>query len=163
MTCKFFLCQFTPSIASLGPRTCKFLRDLFCSGPTVLTVTRIFQDNWINTMAADALAPCITMPWAAMELTEGSTGQHIPWGRISYTFAISVFKSARKCYRQASSIKHTKSQQGVSCLVLLLSLPNPLKAGVKPRMKMKLEQRRTAMLQLHLSDQDYCSLRCHLY
>ena len=40
-----------------------------------------------------------------------------------------------------------------SCLVLQLSLPDPLKPGVKSRMKMELEQRRQAMLQLHKSDQ----------
>ena len=36
---------------------------------------------------------------------------------------------------------------------LLLSLPNPLKPGVKLRTKMQVEQRRQAMPQLHLSDQ----------
>ena len=51
-----------------------------------------------------------------------------------------------------------------SRLVLQLSLPNQLKPGVKSRMKMYLEQRRQAMLQLHLSDQHmYCLLRCVLY
>ena len=46
-------------------------------------------------------------------------------------------------------------------LILKLSLPNPLKPGVKSRMKMQLEQCRQAMLQLHLSDQQlYCLLRC---
>ena len=29
-TCKCFICQSTPSIASLGPRTCKFRRDCIC-------------------------------------------------------------------------------------------------------------------------------------
>ena len=36
-------------------------------------------------------------------------------------------------------------------LALQLSLPNPLKPGVKSRMKMYLEQRQ----QLHLSDQNF--------
>ena len=41
---------------------------------------------------------------------------------------------------------------------------NPLKPDVKARMKMKLEQRRQAMLQLHLNyRQFYCQLRCVLY
>ena len=45
-----------------------------------------------------------------------------------------------------------------------LSLPNPLKPCVKLRMKTWLEQRRQAMLQLHLSDQQFdCLLRCGLY
>ena len=40
-------------------------------------------------------------------------------------------------YRQISNIKHTKSQNlNVSHLVLQLSLPNPIKSGVKSRMKM---------------------------
>ena len=52
----------------------------------------------------------------------------------------------------------------VSPLVLQLSLPNPLKPGVKRKMKMQLEQHRQVMLQLHLSDQQsYCLLRCDLY
>ena len=39
-------------------------------------------------------------------------------------------------YRQVFSITHTKSQNlNVSGLVLQLSLPNPLKRGVKSRMK----------------------------
>ena len=31
--------------------------------------TRIFKENWVNTMAADALAPCIARSSAAMVLT----------------------------------------------------------------------------------------------
>ena len=39
----------------------------------------------------------------------------------------------------------------------MLPLPNPLKPDVKSRMKMYLEERRQAMLQLHMSDQQiYC-------
>ena len=70
-----------------------------------------------------------------------------------------------KMHCQASSISRTKSQSlNVSCLVLQLSFPNPTKPVVKSRMKMQLEQRRQAMLQLHLSDQPfYCLLRYDLY
>ena len=40
-------------------------------------------------------------------------------------------------YRQVSNIRSTQSPNiDVSCLVLQLSLPNPLKPGVKLRMKM---------------------------
>ena len=40
-------------------------------------------------------------------------------------------------YRQFSNVRGTQSQNiNVSRLVLLLSLPNPLKPGVKLRMKM---------------------------
>ena len=68
-------------------------------------------------------------------------------------------------YRQISNIRRTKSQTlNVSCLVLQLSLPNPLKPGIKSRKKMLLEQLRQAMLQLHLSDQQfYCLPGCVLY
>ena len=50
------------------------------------------------------------------------------------------------------------------CLVLQLSLPNSFRLGVKSRIKMWLEQRRQAMLRLHLSDHEFnCLLRCDLY
>ena len=40
-------------------------------------------------------------------------------------------------YHQNSNIRHTKSKNfNVSCLVLQLSLPNPLEPDVKLRMKM---------------------------
>ena len=59
-------------------------------------------------------------------------------------------------YRQTSNISRTKSQNvNVSCVVLQLSLPSPLKPGAKSRMKMLLEHRRQAMLQLHLIDQQF--------
>ena len=49
-------------------------------------------------------------------------------------------------------------------MILVSSLPNPLEPGAKSGMKMQLEQRRQAMLQLHLSDEQvYCLLRCDLY
>ena len=68
-------------------------------------------------------------------------------------------------YRQISNIRCTNSQNvNISPLVLQLSSPNPLKPDFKLRMEMQLEQRRQAMLQLHLSNQRfYCPLRCHLY
>ena len=68
-------------------------------------------------------------------------------------------------YCKISNISCTKSQNFSNFRLLLqLSLPNPLKPSVKLRMKMQLEQHRQAMLQLHLSDQQfYCILRCGLY
>ena len=68
-------------------------------------------------------------------------------------------------YRKASNIRRTKCQNlNDSRLFLQLSVPNPLKPSVKSIMKMYLEQRREAMLQLHLSyRQFYCQLRCVLY
>ena len=63
------------------------------------------------------------------------------------------------------NIRCTKHQDlNNSPLALQLSLPNPLKPGVKSGMKMSLEQRRQAMLQLHLSDEQfYCLPMCDLY
>ena len=68
-------------------------------------------------------------------------------------------------YRQISYISRTKSQNlNVSRLVLQFSLHNQLKPGVKSRMKMQLEQRQQALLQLHMSDkQFYYILRYALY
>ena len=93
----------------------------------------------------------VTSGWNSM--TGGQ--QLVPYGiphsipRISLHF---------QNYCQTSGIRYTKSQNlNVSHLILQLSLPNPLKPGVKSRMKMWLEQCRQAMLQLHLSDQQfYC-------
>ena len=65
-------------------------------------------------------------------------------------------------YRQVSNISaNLKFFLYPRAIVFLL---NPLKPGVKLRMKMQLEQRRQAMLQLHLSYQQfYCLLRYSLY
>ena len=64
-----------------------------------------------------------------------------------------------------SNIRRTESPNlNVSRLALQLSLCNILKPGVRARMKMQLEQRRQAMLQLHLSDQQFSYLlRCVIY
>ena len=78
------------------------------------------------------------------------------WIKSQYFMAvkISYFMPILLC--QTSNLSHTKSPNlNMSCLVLQLSLPNPLKPGVKSRMKMKLEQHWLMMLQLHLSDQPF--------
>ena len=65
---------------------------------------------------------------------------------------------------QIANISHTKSQSlnvlasHCSCLS-----PIPLTPGVKSRMKMQLEQRRQAMLQLYLSDQQFYCLILKLW
>ena len=65
-------------------------------------------------------------------------------------------------YRKSSSTSGTQSQNlNVSRLVLQLS--NPLKPGVKPKMKMQLEQHRQAMLQLLLSDQQVFCLLSYVF
>ena len=75
------------------------------------------------------------------------------------------YKDPFLLYIVESLIYDTKSQNlNVFCLVWQLSLHNPLKPRVKSRMKMQLQQRRQAMLQLHLSDQQiYCLLRWVLH
>ena len=109
-----------------------------------------------------------------MRFIFSGTGPRDCWGKIANyqasQFSSGIFnfrfcKVALWAYHQASSIGCKKSPNlNISHLVSQLSLPNPLKPGVKSRMKMQLEQRRQAMLQLHLNDQQfYCLLWCVLY
>ena len=58
----------------------------------------------------------------------------------------------RTTYHQTSNTSRTKSQHFYVFRLVLLSLPNPLKPCVKSGI-CSWEQRRQAMLQLHLSDQ----------
>ena len=61
---------------------------------------------------------------------------------------------AGKTYRETSNIRPNKSQNlNVSRLVFLFA--QSLKTGVKSRMKMQLEQRRQAMLRLHLNNKKF--------
>ena len=69
-----------------------------------------------------------------------------------------------RCWIVKPPIWVTKFQNwNVSCFILQLSLPNPLKPDVKSRMKMWLGQHQQAMLQLHLSDQQFYCPRCDVY
>ena len=112
-----------------------------------------------------------------------------PWSRVMGCLLWVQIMSIDPCYnlirrpdccttsymnRQISYISRTKSPiLNVSRLVFQLFLPNPLKPGVKSRMKMSqwLEQRRQAMLQQmsamlhqHLRDQQfYCLLQVWRY
>ena len=108
---------------------------------------------------------------ASVEQRRGRGSKHITDNlsvsiQLLYAYVRRQWKlSTSHNYRQISNISHTQFQiLNVSCLVSQLSLPNSLKPDVKPRIKMQLEQRRQAMLQLHLSDQHfYCLLRWDLY
>ena len=78
------------------------------------------------------LRPLLT--FLVMKLEYFSRTSSRPW------FCIWKFGAVRvnwiNAYRQISNIRRTKSQTlNVSCLVLQLSLPNPLKPGIKSRMK----------------------------
>ena len=94
------------------------------------------------------------------------TNLYVPANGVSNTDVLVVLLSDEynlTC-RKVFNTTRTKSQNlNDSRLVLQLSLTNPLKPDVKPRMKM-LEQRRQAILHLHLSDPQFnCLLRCGLY
>ena len=69
------------------------------------------------------------------------------------------------CCHQISNITGTKYQNlNVSHPVLQISLCNLSKSSDESKKKLQLEQRRQAMIQLHLSDQNMCCLlRCGLY
>ena len=72
------------------------------------------------------------------------------WTR-TYTSVMSFLKPKEHYYRHTFSINSTKLKKiNVSRLVLQLSLPNPMKPGVKSEMKMKLEQRRQATLHSYI-------------
>ena len=61
-----------------------------------------------------------------------TVSQNVPSG-----LTVSMYKSGLFTYRQILNIRCTKSQNlNVSRLTLQLSLPNPLKPGVKSKMKM---------------------------
>ena len=61
-----------------------------------------------------------------------------------------------KIYHEIFNTKRTTSQNlNVSRLALQMSFPNPLKQGAKSIKKMLLEQRRQAMLQLHLNNKQF--------
>ena len=82
------------------------------------------------------------------------------WAHMSITKWIPVHTTPKwngtLCIHPQTSYKCIKSPNlNVSRLILQMSLSNPLKPGVKLRRKMKLEQRRQAMLQLHLSDKQF--------
>ena len=60
---------------------------------------------------------------------------------------------AKHKYHRKTVKPSTRSYNlNISRLVLQLSLPNPLRPGIKSKRKMYLEQRPQATLQLHLSD-----------
>ena len=95
--------------------------------------------------------------WLITVIRAGST----PFGSIQM-FTVSMLVIHFIQLPKISNIRSTKSQtSNISRLGLQLSLCNILKPGVNSRMKMYLEQRWQAMLQLHLSDlQLYCLPGC---
>ena len=80
-----------------------------------------------------------------MHLLTNSTTWHYSYCEYQHIFVFLVLSF----YHQTSNISHTKSANlNFSRVVLQLSFTNPLKTGVKSKMKMWLGQRREAMLQL---------------
>ena len=123
--------------------------------PRLFVVELVVTWKWVNNFTPHFVEDVITYPcwnwiWSVLE-------KWIP-GRVMLTCkCLFQINSQQYSYQKTSSISRTKSQNlNASRLVLQLSLPNPLKPGVKSRMKMQLEQRRQAMLQLQLSDQQFC-------
>ena len=67
----------------------------------------------------------------------GQRGPYSPYKPCNHSLYNGIIIFTRIDYRKFSNIRRTQSQNiNVSCLVLQLSLPNPLKPGVKFRMKM---------------------------
>ena len=94
-----------------------------------------------------------------IKFLSGITGSSM---RQSVHAQLPVFVTSRSAwwcnstYREISNVRRTKSPNlNVSRLVLQLPLYNVLKPCVKSWMKMEMEQRQQAMLQLHLSDQQF--------
>ena len=99
---------------------------------------------WIQASDALQLGSWVSLQHGTRGPDASNTKQRWNCGAITALVSISA-------YGQISNIKRTNCQNlNVSRLVLQLSLPNLLKPGVKSIMKMWLEQRRQAMLQLHL-------------
>ena len=94
-------------------------------------------------------------PWFAYYMGLNSCTVH-PRRYAHGTYFVVLCCGMVLVYCKTSNIWCTKSQDlNVSYFALQLSLPNPLKPGVKSRMKLWLEQGRQAMLQLHLNEQQF--------
>ena len=137
------------TICSLSYTTSRNPNRLFVLSGLVHTLFFV----WVGLFGS---ANCVALP---------HTADIIRW---CITFEVKVqcnMHTADPKYHKISNIRRTKSPNlNVSRPVLQLSLPNPMKPGLKSRMKMKLEQRRQPMLQLHLSDRQFCCLlRCGFY
>ena len=115
----------------------------------------IYHHRYITVMVRMETVHCILCAGIQHRMASWpSLCSHSQWTLLTQT----------DCYRKISNISCTKSENwNFSCLVIQLSLCNISKLGLKLRMKMLLEQRQ-AILQLHLSDQQfYCLLRRVLY
>ena len=138
------------------------------SGPWIFNLVTTVRCIWSLIMLGTG--------WKGSEVSTGDIADgHIDNLKASGLFLNPIMACCQICaellpepvltYRKIFNIRCTKSQSlNICSLILQLSLCNVLKLGVKSKMKMWLEQRRQAMLQLHLSDrQFYCLLRCDLY
>ena len=140
------------------------LRDIFCFFIYIdLSTVFIFPPSWcIRILATNKkrFASVRGMQYIASNIAE-LPNVLVPFHRRRHPRHAMIFT-----YRQVSYISRTKSQHfedSRTAMRLPLS-NNPLKPDVQSGMKMQLEQRRQAMLRLHLSDrQFYCLLRCDLY
>ena len=88
----------------------------------------------------------IEWTWAQLPIAGGGSLE-LPWKQYRMVYEIILFSGllSPMTFRQISNIRRMKSiNLNVSRLVLQLSLTNLLKPGVKPILKMLLEQRRSA-------------------
>ena len=135
-----------------------------------------FPGHWLFplTMASDAGLWCFLIcPWTN-SWVKNQYASDLKWNHTHYDITIMLLRiwlhhpSNMSCnltifFNHQTHVILSKLAQ-VHIAIRKLSLLNPLKPDGKSRMKMKLEQRRQAMLQLHLGDrQIYCLLRCTLY
>ena len=89
-----------------------------------------------HTVSLLQAATCVFQDGTEYNVKEVNGGDSIH-SLLSVLDVLTVGWKDLKYYRKTSSISRTKSQNlKVSCLLLQWSLPNPLKPGVKLRMKM---------------------------
>ena len=136
-----------------------------CSRSFTSVINSDISDHWCCSLGIPHGISPRGRGWAMVKYTDirernigkPVSSQHIGTTSINYAF--------EDKYRKNYNIRLPKSQNlNEYRLVLSLAVLNPLKTGLKERMKMKMEQHRQAMLQLHLGDQQFnLLLRCGLY
>ena len=93
--------------------------------------------KWLNN------AESVSMSWRLNDVGHSVTESNLhpkgclPDGLYEYRVRLGSLQLTVRDYRQTSNIKRTESQNlNIPPLVVQLCLPNPLKLGVKSRMKM---------------------------
>ena len=76
---------------------CKFGLDLFCCDNPCGAESRIFWENWVNTMAVDALAPCVARSSVAIVMPVWDKGDPDFCEEKNQCMGCSVSKKHVKC------------------------------------------------------------------